>query len=246
MSGRGRAWTIAARELGAAFDSPIAYVTAIGFVLLTNSTFMNEFFLSGRVDMTPFFDLLPLLYVLFLPAITMRSWAEERKTRTFEVLMTLPLTAFSVTSGKFLAAFALLCLWLTGTLPIVAMLAFLGEPDLGLISGGYLGALLLGALFLAFGLVLSALSSDQIVAFVLTALIGAVFVLTGEERVVAVLDGLAPDWAIGTWLFENASALPHFKELVRGVVRPSDVVYFLGLIVVFLWVNARLVVRQSS
>jgi len=246
MSGRGRAWTVAARELGAAFDTPIAYVTAIGFVLLANSTFMNEFFLSGRVDMTPFFELLPLFYVLFLPAITMRSWAEERKTRTFEVLMTLPLKPFSITVGKFLAALALLCLWLLGTLPIVAMLAYLGEPDLGLILGGYAGALLFGALFLSFGLVLSALSSDQIVAFVLTALVAAVFVLTGEERVVAVLDGLAPELALGTWLYENASALPHYEELVRGVVRPSDVVYFIGLTTAFLWVNARLVARQSS
>lgn len=246
MKGRGRAMTIAARELGAAFDSPIAYVTAIGFVLLANSTFMNEFFLSGRVDMTPFFELLPLFYVLFLPAITMRSWAEERKTRTFEVLMTLPLTAFSVTAGKFVAALALLCLWLSGTLPILGMLAFLGEPDLGSILGGYVGSLLLGALFLSFGLVLSALSSDQIVAFVLTALCGALFVLTGEERVVAVLDGLAPELAIGTWLFEHASALPHYEGLVRGIVRPSALVYFVGLTMAFLWINARLVRRQTS
>ena len=241
---RGGAWTIAARELGAAFDSPIAYVTAIGFVLLANSSFMNEFFLAGRLDMAPYFQLLPLLYVFFLPAITMRSWAEEKKTRTFEVLLTLPLTSLQIAWGKFLAALALLALWLAGSLPILGMLWALGDPDPGPILGGYLAAFLLGALFLAFGLVLSAFSADQIVAFVLSTLVGAVLVLSGHERVVAVIDGLSPERAIGTWLFEHVSALPPYEELVRGAVRLADVGWFVGLTILCVWISS-LVVQKS-
>lgn len=243
---RAGAWTVAVRELGQAFDSPIAYVTAIGFVLLANSSFMNESFLSGRVDMTPFFQLLPMLFVFFLPAITMRSWAEEKKTRTFEVLMTLPLTSNQVALGKFIAGLALLALWLAGSLPIVGMLAYLGQPDPGPILGGYLGALLLGSLFLAFGLLLSALSSDQIVAFVLAAVVGAFFVLTGNPRVVAMLDGLFPDLAPGTWLYEHVSALPPYEEFLRGSVRLSNVGWFLGFTLLFLWSSSRIVERNRT
>lgn len=235
---RGRASAVLARELSAAFDSPIAYVTAIGFVLLVNSVFMNEFFLVGRADMTPWFDLLPYFYVFFLPAMTMRSWAEERKTRTFEVLLTLPLTTWQVTLGKFGAALLLLLVWLAGSLPIPIMLAVLGRPDPGLIASGYLGAVLLGSTFLSFGLCLSALSADQIVAFVLSVLVGALLILTGSDRVVAVLDGLAPDLGAGTWLFEHVSALPPYSELVRGAVRLSDLGYFAGLTALFLGAGA--------
>lgn len=237
---------IAGREIGAYFDSSIAYVYTIAFVVLANAIFMNEFFLTGTVEMTYFFDLLPLLLVFFMPAITMRLWAEEKKTRTIELLLTLPIRTMQAVMGKYLAALALYGLFLLGSLPIPIMLIALGDPDIGLIVSGYLGLILFGALFLSFGMFLSALSSDQIVAFVLSAIVGFAFVLTGLDQVVAVLDGLFPAVNLGTILYENFSVMPHYDSMVRGAVELGGLLYFVLLSAVFLWLNAQLLERQRT
>lgn len=237
---------IAAREIAAYFDSAIAYVYTIGFVVLANSIFMNEFFLTGTVDMTGFFDLLPLLLVVFLPAVTMRLWAEERKSRTIELLLTLPIRTSQAVLGKFIAALALFGLFLLGSLPIPIMLLALGEPDLGLIVSGYFGLILLGGLFLAMGMFLSAVSGDQIVAFVLSAVVGFAFVLTGLDRVVAVLDGLFPALAIGTLLYEHFSVIPRYESFLRGVIDLGALAYFVLLTIMFLWLNTRLLERNRT
>jgi ABC-2 type transport system permease protein len=234
---------IAQREVAAYFDSSIAYVYTIAFVVLANSIFMNEFFLTGTVDMTGFFDMLPLLLVAFMPAITMRLWAEEKKTRTIELLMTLPIRPIQAVLGKYIAAVGLFKLFLLGSLPIPIMLMALGEPDLGLIASGYIGLLLFGGLFLAFGMLLSALSGDQIVAFVMTVIVGAAFVLTGDDRVVAVIDGMFPAISVGTILYEHFSVMPHYDAFVRGVVSLPSLVYFGLLTGVFLWLNAVILER---
>jgi ABC-2 type transport system permease protein len=235
---------VAGRELGAYFDSSIAYVYTIAFVVLANSIFMNEFFLTGAVDMTPFFDLLPLLLAFFLSAITMRLWAEERKARTMELLLTLPLRPFQAILGKYFAALGLFGLFVLGSLPIVVLLEVLGDPDLGLILSGYLGLVFLGALLLASGMFLSALSGDQIVAFVTSALLGFFLVLTGNDKVVEVLDGLAPTLAPGTFLYENVSVMPHYDGFVRGVIDLPSLVYFGGTSALFLAMTA-LVLRRN-
>ncbi len=237
---------IAGRELGAYFDSAIAYVYTIAFTVLANSIFMNEFFLAGTVDMTSFFDLMPLLLAFFLPAITMRLWAEERKSRTVELLLTLPVRALQPVLGKFLAAFGLYLLFLAGTLPIPIMLMVIGDPDVGLIASGYLGLILFGALFLSFGIFLSALTGDQIVAFVASTLVGFAFVLTGDDRVVAVLDGLFPALGLGTFLYEGLSVMPHYRAFVGGAVELSAIVYFLILSGLFLWFNAVVLERRRA
>jgi ABC-type transport system involved in multi-copper enzyme maturation permease subunit len=230
--------TVAARELGAYFDSSIAYVYTIAFVVLSNSIFMNEFFLSGTVDMRPFFDMMPLLLAVFLPAVTMRLWAEERKQRTMELLLTLPLLPLQATLGKYVAALGLYLFFMLGSAPIVVMLLVLGDPDLGQVAAGYLGLLCLGALFLSSGTFLSALSGDQIVAFVTSAALAFGFVLTGNERVVTVLDGLFPALAPGTLLYENVSIAPHYDAFVAGTVSITAVTWFALLSAGFLWVNA--------
>jgi ABC-2 type transport system permease protein len=237
------ALVIARRELSGALDAGIAFVVAAGFALLASAAFMNEFFLVGRVDMSPWFERLPFLYLLFLPAISMRLWAEERRARTFEMLLALPMTPGQLVAGKFLAALALLALLLSSSLPIVVMLATLGSPDPGLILGGYLAAFLSGALLLAVGLVVSCLSKDQVTAFVLTAVLGAALVLLGHERVVAVLDGLAPELRSGTWLAQRVSLLPPFQSLGRGLLSLEALSYFVGGTAACLWINARLVAR---
>ncbi|TDJ68196.1 MAG: ABC transporter permease [Planctomycetota bacterium] len=235
-----------ARELAATFDSNIAYVAAIGFLLLASSLFMNEFFLVGRLDMTPFFELLPPLFVLFLPAISMRLWAEDRRTRTFELLVTLPLRPLQLVLGKYGAALGLFAVFLLGTTPIVVMLCALGDPDLLLIASGYLGAFLFGALLLAIGALLSSLSSDQIVAFILTALVSFALVVSGDERVVAVLDGLVPALAPGTWIAATLSALPHYEAFVRGVVELSALLYFVVFSAAILALGALVVQRHRT
>ena len=225
------------RELEAYFDSPIAHIYAAVFLVLSCTTFMNSFFLDGIVDMSAYFEILPFLLIPFIPALTMRAWAEEHAQHTFELLMTLPLHSFQAVLGKYLAAFCFYALVLAGSLPIVLMLLFLGNPDLGLICANYLGALLLGGFFLAFGLFASGLTRDQIVAFVLAALCGFVFVLSGHENVVEVLDGLAPTWQLGTWLYESISVLPHYQAFGRGVIALSDLLYFSLMSGFFIWMN---------
>jgi len=237
---------VAARELGAAFDSGIATIAAVAFTLLANSIFMNEFFLTGTLDMTSFFDLLPLLLAFFLPALSMRLWAEERKSRTIELLFTLPIRPLQAVLGKYLAALALYGLFLACTLPIPIMLEILGAPDRGAIVAGYLGLAAFGALILAFGGLFSALARDQIVAFVASTLAGFAFVLSGHERVASVLDGLFPALALGSFLREHVSALPPFGEFVRGVVRLSACAYFALLSALFLWATALVLERDRS
>lgn len=233
---------VAARDLGSMFDVGIAWVYAIGFCLLANSIFMNEFFLTGTVDMTPFFDLLPLLFAFFIPAIAMRTWAEERKQRTIELLLTLPISPAEAVCGKFLASFGVLALFLASSLPIPIMLGVLGDPDVGLIVSGYAGALLFGGLFLALGGFLSSLVTDQIVAFVLATLAGFLLVLSGDERVVAIVDGLFPDRALGTAIEDLVSAMPPYRAFVRGVVELSACLYFVAFSA-FLLLCTTLVVR---
>jgi ABC-2 type transport system permease protein len=237
---------VAARELGAAFDTGIATIAAVAYTLLASSIFMNEFFLTGVVDMTGFFDTQPLLLAFFLPALSMRLWAEEKKSRTVELLFTLPVRPLAAVLGKYLAALALHGLFLACTLPIPVMLEALGEPDRGAIAAGYLGLALFGALFLAFGGLLSALARDQIVAFVASTLAGYAFVLSGNERVAGVLDGLAPSLALGSLLREHLSVLTPYGEFVRGIVRLSSLVYFGSLSALALWATALVLERDRA
>jgi len=235
--------TVAGRELSATLDSGIALVVAAGFALLASTAFMNEFFLTGRVDMSPWFEQLPWLYLVFLPAISMRAWAEERRERTYEVLLALPLTPGQLVLGKFAATLGVLALLLASSLPIVAMLAWLGDPDPGRILGGLVAAIAGGALLLSLGLVLSSLCRDQVTAFVLSVLAAAFLVLSGHERVVAVLDGLAPALSVGSLLRGHVSLLPHYERLTRGVLELSALVYFVGGTALCLWANAVVVSR---
>ncbi len=229
---------IFSRELGAIFDSSVAYIYFIAFTLLTVGIFMNEFFVVSVIDMTPYFKLLPMLLIVFMPALTMRIWAEEKRVETFELLMTMPLTPAQIVIGKFKAVFVFYLLTLCGSLPIVIMLKSLGSPDLGLILSGYIGAALLGALFISFGLFTSGVTANQIVAFVLAVFIGFLFVFSGDDRVVSILDGLTPHLQAGTFLYESFSAIPHYQAMTGGLLCASDVFFFVSMTAVFLWLNA--------
>ena len=234
------------REAAASLDVGISYVTTIAFALLVNSIFMNQFFLSGTVDMTGFFEFLPLALAFFLPAISMRLWAEERKQRTVELLLTLPIRPAQAVLGKYFAALLQYALFLACTLPIPIMLEVLGDPDRGLIFAGYLGLLGFGALFLALGSLLSALSKDQIVAFVVTTTLGYVLVLSGNEDVVSILDGLFPSLRIGSGLRNTLSVMPHYEAFVRGVIQLSSLIYFIGASALLLWTCGLVLERNRN
>lgn len=238
---------VACREISAYFDSLIAYVYTIAFVIITNFLFMNDFFLVGKVDMTAFFTpTLPWLLAFFLPAVTMRLWAEERKQRTVELLLTLPIAPMQAILGKYLAALALFGLVVAGSLPIVVMLFAVGSPDLGLIASSYLGLVLFGAMFLALGSFFSALTGDQIVAFVASSLVGCFFVATGNDAWMARIDGFAEGLAPGTLLYESVSAIPHYEAFVHGVVGLPSLVYFGLMSGLFLWATALVLERHRG
>lgn len=230
---------VAARELSAAFDSGVALVAlSLSLVALT-SLFMNEFFLARKLDLAPLFELVPLALVLLAPALSMRTWSEDLRSRTFELWTTLPLSNAQLVLGKYASTLALLALFLAGTLPCLVLLLVLGSPDLGRIAAGYLGAFLLGSMLLALGQFLSSLTSDQVTAFVGTAFASFVLLALGSPRVVAVLDGIAPALGPGSWLAASLSALPRFETFVRGEIALAGLVYFAGLAAAFLHLNAR-------
>jgi len=235
-----------ARELAATFDSPIAYVAIGATLVATTSWFLNEFFLTGKLDMAPFFRILPWAMAALAPAVGMRLWSEDLRTRTFELWRTLPLSSAQVVLGKYAAALCVLALFLAGSLPLVALLEWLGEPDLGAIAAGYLGALLLGAELLAIAAFVSSRTPDQITAFLLAAFAAFLLLGLGEPQVVAILDGLAPELAPGTFLARWISPLPHLAQFVRGFVPLAGVVQMLGVAAAFLFLNARSVAEERE
>jgi ABC-2 type transport system permease protein len=236
---RGGTGVVIRRELGAYFDSAIAYVFAAVFLLLAHGIFMNGFFLGGALDLDAYFRVLPFLLVLFVPAITMRAWAEERAQGTLELALTMPLRTGQLVLGKFVAAFVFLNLVLSGSLVLVIMLLALGEPDLGTIVAQSLGAVLLGALFLAIGLCASVGTHDQVIAFVVAAFGCGSLVLLGMPEVVEVVDGLWPDWQVGSWLAETVSVLPCYERCTHGLLALGDVAWFVAATSLFLWLNHR-------
>lgn len=228
--------TIFRREFSAYFNSQIAYIFLIVFLLLNCGLFMTPFFLAGAADMQGFFNNLPLFLIFFIPAVTMRLWAEDKRNGTFELLMTLPMKASDVMLGKYLAAMAFYLVALLGTLPVPIMLMMVGDPDLGALLSGYLGALLLGGLYMSVGIFTSGLLKDQITAFILGMLACFILFLFGVPVVTGTIDGWLPGF--GSFLQSAFGLLPRFQSLVTGLLRLEDLAYFLGLTGVFLVLNA--------
>jgi len=214
------------REFAAFFHSPVAYVFSIAFLLITGGGFMMEFFIRGTADMDPFFTLLPWVCMIFVPALSMRLWTEERKQGTLALLSSLPITTGSLVLGKFLASYLFFLTVLAGTLPLAAVVSWFGEPDLGRIASGYAGAAFLGGVFLAAGMWCGCHLSDQIAAFILGVLASFALYVLGTEEVARFVDG----WAggLGTFLRMGAGSAGHYEAFVRGLAPLSDIVYFLS------------------
>lgn len=227
--------TIFRRELAAYFNSAVAYIFIIVFVLMNGGLFMSQFFLIGQADMRPFFLTMPFLLCVFLPAVTMRQWAEEKRGNTLELLLTFPMAPQQLVLGKFAASFVFYAAALAATFPVPVMLKFLGTPDMGVIYGGYFGALLLGAFFLSCGLFISGLVQDQIVAFILAMVTCFGFYLAGMNFFSLSIDGWLP--GLGTFLAKFVGCADHFETFAKGVFDLRNVVYFVVGTALFLLLN---------
>jgi ABC-2 type transport system permease protein len=237
---RDRVWVATAvfrREMAAYFDLPIASIFAIVFLLVTCGMFINDFFLVGVAEMDAYFAPLPMLMILFLPALSMRSWAEEREINTYEFLRTLPVSPWNLILSKYAASYVFFLVTLAGTAPIVFMLYRLGHPDGGKIVASYVGTAGLGAVYLAVSHYLSSLSRDQIVAYLTSVLVLALMYATGNELVAGILDGLWPTLQIGTLLRDIISPVPHFETFALGILDLHGALFFLLMGAVPLWMT---------
>ena len=229
---------IAGRELRSYFATPLAYVFIVIFLamMVVFTFYLGGFYERGQADLTPFFNFHPWLYLFLVPAIAMRLWAEERKSGSIELLMTLPVTMWQAVLGKFLAAWLFIAVALALTFPIWLTVNYLGDPDNGVIVAAYLGSLLMAGGFLAIGACISAANRNQVVAFIVTVVICFLFMLAGFPLVLNFFSGWLPTAVLDA--ISGLSFLTHFNSLSKGVLDIRDVLYFLLVIAAWLYANA--------
>jgi ABC-2 type transport system permease protein len=230
-------YAILKKEFKSYFNLPIAYIYITVFLVLSNWLFLRVFFIAGQASMRNFFGFMPWMFLFFVPAITMRLWAEEKKLGTMEVLMTLPVRDYQVVLGKFFASFCFLILTVGLSFPLVITVAVLANPDPGVdfgpIIGSYLGVLLMGGAYLAIGLFISSLTENQIIAFIISIVVIFALIIVGEDIVLfSVPDPLVP-------IFDYLSLGKHFDSISRGVIDSRDLVYYFSMIGFFLYLNVR-------
>ena len=225
------------RELRGYFATPLAYVFIVIFLVLAGWFTFNfgNFYNGGQASLAPFFNYHPWLYLFLVPALSMRLWAEERKTGTIELLMTLPLDVWQSVAGKFIAAWAFTALALALTFPIWITVNYLGEPDNGVIAAAYLGSLMMAGGFLAIGAFVSATTNNQVIAFIVTVVICFIMLMAGFQPLLSPLVGWVPLPIIDA--VASLSFLTHFASISKGVIDARDIIYFALLIGTFLYAN---------
>lgn len=230
--------TIFRRELRSYFATPVAYVFIVIFLLMAGAFtfYMGGFYERGQADLQPFFSFHPWLYLFLVPAVSMRMWAEERKSGTIELLLTLPVTLWQAVCGKFLAAWAFIAIALVLTFPIWLTVNYLGDPDNGVVFASYLGSLLMAGAFLAIGSCISATTRNQVVAFILTVVTCFLLLLAGFPLVLDVFHAIAPQGVVDA--VAGLSFLTHFASISKGVIDLRDLVYFVLMIGVWLYATA--------
>ena len=233
--------TIFRRELASYFVTPLAYVFIVIFLVMAGALtfFLGGFFERGQADLQPFFNFHPWLYLVLVPALSMRLWAEERKSGTIELFLTLPISIGAAVIGKFLAAWAFAGIALALTFPFWITVNYLGSPDNGVILASYIGSFLMAGGFLAIGACLSALTKNQVIAFVITAAVSFLFTVSGSPIVLGLFQAWAPDAVLRT--LASFSFLTHFGAITKGVIDLRDAVFFASVIGIFLLANAILV-----
>jgi ABC-2 type transport system permease protein len=238
-------WVLFKRELASYFTTPIAYVFIVIFLFLSGvfTFYLGNFFDRGQADLLPFFTFHPWLYLFLIPALAMRLWADERKSSTIELLLTLPITIIEAVLGKFLAAWAFTAIALVMTFPMWMSVNYLGQPDNTVIMAGYLGSLLMAGAFLAIGSCMSALTKNQVIAFVITAVVCLAFILSGFPLVLDFFSW-APQIIVQT--ISSFSFLTHFNAISKGVIDLRDIIYFFSLIAFWLFATAILIEMKKA
>ncbi len=239
-------WVIAKRELSSYFTTPIAYVFIVIFLFLNGvfTFYLGSFFARGQADLITFFGFHPWLYLALIPALTMRLWAEERKTGTIELLLTLPVSMLEAVLGKFLATWIFAAIALSLTFPMWLTVNYLGQPDNGIVLASYFGSLLMAGAYIAIGSCISALTKNQVIAFVVTVVVCLMFLLSGFPLVLDFFSGWTPDILMRA--ISGLSFLTHFDDISKGIIELRDIVYFLSLIVFWLFANAVLIELKKA
>lgn len=239
--------TIVRRELQAYFSTPIAYVFIVAFLAAAGAStfYFGDFMDRRQADLTPFFQFLPWLFLVLIPAIGMRLWAEERRSGTIELLMTLPITPWQAVTGKFLAAWIFVAVSLALTFPIWITVNYLGEPDNGVIFASYLATFLMAGTLLAATAFISATTKSQVVAFVFSVSVGLLLMVAGLDIVLNLFVGWAPQYLLD--VISSFSLLTHLDAISRGVLDVTAIFFFCALIALFLYLNQQIVeVRKAS
>ncbi|MBK8175363.1 MAG: ABC transporter permease subunit [Rhodospirillales bacterium] len=235
---------VAKRELGGYFSTPVAYVFIVIFLAVASALtfYVGGFFERQQASLEPFFSFHPWLYLFLIPAVSMRLWAEERKSGTVELLMTMPLSSSMAVVGKFVAAWLFIGVALILTFPLWITVNVLGEPDNGVIVAGYLGSFLMAGAFLAIGSCMSAFTRNQVVAFILAAAVCFLFCMAGLELVQDVVQQVFPPVVAET--VAGLSFLSRFAAIVKGVIDARDIVFFVSMIL--FWLFATVVALDSE
>ncbi len=234
------------REFAAYFATPLAYVFIVIFLLAMGSFtfYVGRFFENNIADLSVFFGYHPWLYLFLVPAIAMRLWAEERRTGTMELLLTLPVPLWASVTGKFLAAWAFIAVALALTFPIWITVNYLGDPDNGVIVASYAGSLLMAGAYLAIGACISATTNNQVIAFVITVVVCFMFTISGAPLVLDFFRGWAPLALVNA--VSSFSFLTHFTAISAGVIDLRDLIYFFSLIALFLTANVVVIDLRKS
>lgn len=224
-------WIIAKKELNIYFNTSIAYIFLTLFLIVGNWLFWQNFYLFNQATMRSYFSLLPWIFLLIIPAITMRIWSEEKKSGTIELLLTLPIKDIEIVLGKFLSGMIFIAIALTLTLASPIAIASMGNLDWGPVLGGYLGALFLGGAYLSLGLFISSINKNQITSFIVSLTVCFLFMIVGADFV---LIGV-PQFLVS--FMKLSSVTYHFNSISRGVIDFRDIFYYLSFIYIFLLLN---------
>jgi ABC-2 type transport system permease protein len=225
------------RELAGYFGSPVAYVFLVIFLVLCGffTFYVSHFYELEQADLRAFFEWHPWIFLFLVPAIGMRLWADERRTGTIELILTLPVTLPEVIMGKFIAAWLFIGLGLFLTFPLVLTVSYLGDPDLGAVFCAYVGSFLLAGAYLSVGSMTSSMTRNQVISFILSVIICLFLVLAGWPPVVEILSGWSPQWLIN--VISGFSFMPHFQSMERGVLDLRDIIYYISVIFFMLFSN---------
>ncbi len=229
--------TIYRRELASSFNSPIAYIFICAFLAFMSFLFFVflRFFSNPNPDLRNYFEILPLVFVVFIPAITMRLWSEEKKQGTLELLMTLPLKTWELVVGKFLAGYTLVAISLLLTVVVPLSVSFVLPLDASALVASYVGAFLIAGVYLAIGAWMSALTENQIVAFMVSVVVCALVCFMGFPQVIEYIRGNVSD-SVGKFVGYLGTYF-HYQKFAQGQVKLVDIIYSVGMIGLFLGLN---------